>query len=429
VSDTSQPPPVGHVDYNQQVSFPVEIVGGDGVVRRHPFLAAVDLYERRREQALVQPGNENAARVAKHCSRRIAQLRESFYQSFGWGSEAPQHAGSELFGNFAGQVAGLLSTVFPVTGSLDVRITPCGEDVGRFDVEYLLAPVRLTLWVATRQHSAERYAALVGAVERKETPDEEWWIAATTCHDGCAILSAKSAYRTLILGLTPPPQAIMDVPQTPWTAIGDALAQKDYPSAISRCRTMVEQHVFNRRAYQVAALCGAYSGQPELAEDLCMLGLTQWPGDEDLRGACAIHAWRHGRFAKASQHAKEVLMPEWEDGELLFALVGCASDNGGSRELSHAGQQRLNTLKRSRTASAYLKYIGGALLGASLGFATGSAGYGVAGFFAAWIVLHMFYRRARERSEAAVLAHLLDNSVRKALLSRIRGSKQTALPS
>ncbi len=69
-------------DYTQRVSFPVEIVGRDGAVRRYGFPESVGLYQRRLRAAPLRHADPLLIDAeVRHCRRRIEQLRRSYLES------------------------------------------------------------------------------------------------------------------------------------------------------------------------------------------------------------------------------------------------------------------------------------------------------------------------------------------------------------
>ncbi len=86
--------------YDQTVSFPVEIVGRDGEIRRYSFEASVRLYQRRIASAAVRYSDEAVVEAEiHHCQQRIGQLRKSYFKWYGWMEfdsgpvECPEYSG------------------------------------------------------------------------------------------------------------------------------------------------------------------------------------------------------------------------------------------------------------------------------------------------------------------------------------------------
>ncbi|MEC7242174.1 MAG: hypothetical protein VXW32_13150 [Myxococcota bacterium] len=86
-------------DYSQSVSFPVEIVGRDGLVRQYSFSESVRLYQRRIASSELRYHDPEISRAESiHCLARIRQLRRSYFQHFGWDSIRGCNPGEELSG-------------------------------------------------------------------------------------------------------------------------------------------------------------------------------------------------------------------------------------------------------------------------------------------------------------------------------------------
>lgn len=99
-------------DYTQQVEFPVEIVGRDGVVRRYSFEESVQLYQRRIASAnLRYADTEVVLAEVRHCEQRIRQLRTSYFTRFGWSAARVVDSPGMAAGDFAGEVVAFLRRV------------------------------------------------------------------------------------------------------------------------------------------------------------------------------------------------------------------------------------------------------------------------------------------------------------------------------
>ena len=94
-------------DYSLCVDFPVEIIGKDGVVRHYSFEESVNLYQRRiRVARMKSMADQVKDAEIDHCSKRIAQLRRSFYIRYGWEAfifqeKAPESIPNEILGELS----------------------------------------------------------------------------------------------------------------------------------------------------------------------------------------------------------------------------------------------------------------------------------------------------------------------------------------
>ena len=105
-------------DYTQLVQFPVEIIGRDGLVRRYSFEASIRLYQRRIASAPLRYHDPDVAGAeAGHCRSRIAQLRRSYCDHFGW----PEVQGDQAAGEFAGELVAFLRR-FLGDGDIGLRL-------------------------------------------------------------------------------------------------------------------------------------------------------------------------------------------------------------------------------------------------------------------------------------------------------------------
>jgi len=66
-------------DYSEVIQFPVELVDRDGVVRRYSYEESLAVYHRRIQSAPWRLDDEQVVKAEiGHCSRRIAQIKQSF---------------------------------------------------------------------------------------------------------------------------------------------------------------------------------------------------------------------------------------------------------------------------------------------------------------------------------------------------------------
>lgn len=66
-------------DYSEQIQFPVELIDRDGVVRRYTYEESLAVYHRRIQSAPWRYGDAALVKAEiGHCTRRIAQIKESY---------------------------------------------------------------------------------------------------------------------------------------------------------------------------------------------------------------------------------------------------------------------------------------------------------------------------------------------------------------
>lgn len=82
MSDTTK---ISNKDYSSCIDFPVEIMGKDGRVRFYTFEESIHLYQRRiRAARLRYTDSKKIEKEVQHCSKRIGQLRRSYFARYGW---------------------------------------------------------------------------------------------------------------------------------------------------------------------------------------------------------------------------------------------------------------------------------------------------------------------------------------------------------
>lgn len=67
-------------DYSEEIDFPVELVDRDGVVRRYTYEESLAVYHRRIQSAPWRHLDDSLIQAeVDHCTRRIAQIKESYH--------------------------------------------------------------------------------------------------------------------------------------------------------------------------------------------------------------------------------------------------------------------------------------------------------------------------------------------------------------
>lgn len=107
--------------YDDIIDFPVEIVGRDGVVRHYSFEDSVSLYQRRIRLARLRFEDESAReKELLHCSKRIEQLRRSYFTRYGWEAFQIDNSPVNLTIEILGEISAYLRRRF---GCGDIRNT------------------------------------------------------------------------------------------------------------------------------------------------------------------------------------------------------------------------------------------------------------------------------------------------------------------
>ena len=101
-------------DYSQFIDFPVEIIGRDGIIREYTFEQSIRLYQYRIRNARLRFHEPMRLKLEiEHCTKRIAQLRRSFFARYAWESFQCVGANAErLSPVIAGEVAAYLRRLF-----------------------------------------------------------------------------------------------------------------------------------------------------------------------------------------------------------------------------------------------------------------------------------------------------------------------------
>ncbi len=107
--------------YDDIIDFPVEIVGRDGVVRHYSFEDSVSLYQRRIRLARLRFEDKRARdKELLHCSKRIEQLRRSYFTRYGWEAFQFDNTPKNLTIEISGEISAYLRRRF---GCGDIRNT------------------------------------------------------------------------------------------------------------------------------------------------------------------------------------------------------------------------------------------------------------------------------------------------------------------
>lgn len=96
-------------DYSHFVEFPVEIVGRDGIIREYTFEQSIELYQYRIKTARSKSTDSTNLRYeVEHCTKRIAQIRRSFFAHYAWESFHCDQTPHILNTTVAGELAAYL---------------------------------------------------------------------------------------------------------------------------------------------------------------------------------------------------------------------------------------------------------------------------------------------------------------------------------
>lgn len=324
-------------DYGELVDFPVEIVGRDGVVRRYTFEDSVRLYQRRitfaplryREVELVK------AEVA-HCRSRIDQLRRSYFYRHGWGTPDGQPRPTEVFGGLAGELAAFLCRALRCPDRPDVSFEPIGAPTRSYSEWELGAPgVESDMHLDVFQFDGvsadpmrDRFFARLRTVEQvTEDAGEERLIAFHHTVDCGFILTTRAEAEPLLTGETPAPAVTMP---SPWDDVQDLVRRGQLAFAMSRCRALVREQPWHRRAYVMGAALAAHLNEPILCEDLALVGSKYFPQDSVLPYYIGLARLRQGRLAEAVSALQQAVTMDYtfRHARLLLVVARLQSRTG-----------------------------------------------------------------------------------------------------
>jgi hypothetical protein len=304
-------------DYSEVVDFPVEIVGRDGVVRRYSFEDSVRLYQRRVTFAPIRYHDADLVDAeVSHCRARIEQLRRSFFHRFGWGTPEGQLAPTDCFGEFAGELAAFFRRVLQSEGRPDVQVLPLGDWDGPTSTWYVrpngMMSGMLLYWFHLDGGAAEalreRFFETLKMLERTPDPEADCERLLAFHHTGdCGmILTARAGEFAELEGLKGVGEEPEDL-STPWDEVADALRRGDHADACVRCRDLVEDQPYHRRAYLTGAVLALGTDQPHEAEDFALVGSRYFPDDALMRFYVALARDAQGRGAEVDAELVEAL--------------------------------------------------------------------------------------------------------------------------
>ncbi len=333
-------------DYTDVVDFPVEIVGRDGVVRRYSFEDSIRLYQRRITFAPIRYHDEQLIEAeVGHCHARIEQLRRSYFHRFGWGTPDGEPDPIEVFGDVAGELAAFLVRVFRSDGRPDVvmeslahpreAVSTWGVVKGGGGPALLLYAFRFEDPPGPEEGEVvrERFFGLLRALEQGEEVDDdrERLVAFHHTVDCGFVLTARAGDNVRLSEL----RGDSDVEQepTPWEEILEVLRKGDFADGVARCRSLVADQPYHRRAYLAGAVSSAALRRYWDAEDFAMIGARYFPDEPALHHYTGLARYRLGRLDEAEAALREALRAAPGHAAARFLLASVLID---TRRLSEA---------------------------------------------------------------------------------------------
>jgi len=347
-------------DYSELVEFPVEIVGRDGVVRRYSFEDSIRLYQRRITFAPIRyQDSELVEAEVGHCRSRIDQLRRSFFHRHGWGTPDGEPGAGEAFGLLAGELAAFLCRVLRCDGRPDVRFERVGDDAVsstwfvRLDgVEGGLLLYAYRFDGVEVEQTRERFFTTLKSLERAvdDPTDGERLFAFHHTADCGFILSCRGTQADELASWRVPDDELADEP-TPLQLAIDLVHRGKYRQALERCRALVDEQPYHRRAYAVGANLANHLDDPTTAEELGLIGSRYFEEDAELRFQVGLARARQGRTDEALEALQGALErdPDLKVARFLLVLIRVESGRflaalraAGSRRDPSSDDRRLD---------------------------------------------------------------------------------------
>ena len=276
-------------DYSHFVDFPVEIIGRDGVIREYTFEQSIRLYQYRIRNARLRFQEPSRLKCEiDHCTKRIAQLRRSFFARYAWESFQCIGGNAErLSPNIAGEIAAYLRRKFGagverqpiVLNSLIDEVASPTETVISFSFVVEPNPHLLLLHVFNSTSAFNQYTQSL-----EQTPEslmlEKIW-------DSYSVGDIH-----IVLASDAPKESFMvRQKQHEITGKSHQLLRRGYESllkghstdALDMFITVYEQNPFSRGAYWGAAIVADQLRVYAETEFALVMGVNHFPQDSGLQ--------------------------------------------------------------------------------------------------------------------------------------------------
>ncbi len=318
-------------EYKETVVFPVEILGRDGVVRQYNYRASLELYRRRMRTAQARLQDADlAAAERSHCSSRIAQIKRSYLETYGWtGSEyGPETAHP----NIAAEIAAFLVRALRASGRLNVTFTELTEEPDGAKLWYLHQPGNVPpLFLYVYDLTGDRHPESVGAAYLQRVRELSSLVASSGPAERLLNHFSDEECGLVLTGRSDEVEehaaAIMDegveaAGPTPWDELHELVIRSDYPTAFLRARWVCRNHPWHRDAYAAAAMLGIVLRRAIDAEGMAFQGVGYLPDDGLLHyylGLSRIHQGRN-REAQAALEIAVAKQPSLAVARSLLIL-------------------------------------------------------------------------------------------------------------
>ncbi len=321
-------------DYTQLVEFPVEIVGRNGVVRTYCFEDSICLYQRRIASA---PRRYDDAEVVeaeiRHCSRRVRQLRRSYYERYAWGSIRSLSQAEVDLGVMAADIVAFLARY---AGSVDraerYALHPV-ETTGQSRVWFVEPPGEAPLLLYLFRLSADddcpsrsEFEALTGSLRAsKGLEDLEQLHASHTTADCVLLLTGREPRSERAREVHAPatqPSGELGGPDLTRQAV--AMIRAGTPEdALRMLEAVLVLQPDHRNAALTASLAAIHAGSPAQAEMYVRLASAYSPDDAILLHQLGVTLLHQDRLAEAEDaFAAALASQHWLlPSRLLLALL------------------------------------------------------------------------------------------------------------
>lgn len=328
-------------DYSQTVSFPVEIVGRDGVVRTYSFEESVRLYQRRIASASIRYSDkEVVAAEVGHCRQRISQIRRSYLERFGWEGIRKAEADGGIPREFAAEIAAFLRKKLQDEGSdPEDLVFSLVDERPHVQVHHLASalghmPPRLLYLYRFPQGDETRARSLFQEDLRifQETPRMEGverllsWQHLPDCG---ILLTGMGHGSEPTHAAEPEPMDVSEVRSEvedepdPYLLAMEALRLGEVETALTRLDGVLEVQPDHRDAVLTAYVVAQMLGQDEMAEMYARFGCGCHPDDGLMYHYLGLACLRQGRVGEARENLLLALErdPELVASRFLLGLV------------------------------------------------------------------------------------------------------------